>query len=112
LSKPLCDDYNAANISTTQLLKIFQYAADIFIKNGFNGISFWQIPASKVKELKTMYQDQAFLAIIDQEFYEYDKVKHLKKNLGPGNSQIRVCLKNRIVKKEFVFFVNEKVRIA
>lgn len=72
---------NVANVGTKKLTSIFNYATDIFSKNGFSGLSFTQVSVDEAKKHKETYEYQMFLAISsfgDRDF-----------PLDPGNSRVQ-----------------------
>ncbi len=83
-SVPIVYYTNVAGISSEKLVSIVNHAAQIFIKNGFKGLSFRQNSVENAK--KITYTTDVFLALINQEFFEYDKIKHLPETLHPGHS--------------------------
>ncbi|NUQ24849.1 MAG: hypothetical protein HUU34_12930, partial [Saprospiraceae bacterium] len=57
---------NAANLSTKELVSIFNNAAEIFSKNGLDGITFISVDLEVAKAHKQTYEYQMFLAIISK----------------------------------------------
>lgn len=76
---------NAANLSAAKIAGIFYNASEIFRKNGLKkNLIFNQVTNKEAKKYKST--TQAFLAIINQTDYVYDKEKGYKESLHPGNT--------------------------